>query len=307
MELNDNIQLSYPYFLYPGFPFHGYRNIFQYNINIIKLKNYIDSLINEINEPIILHFSFGAIMEEYLSEYNDNEYIYQWRQLFPYHLENCLKKFNNIKMIHIIISPNKTFEFGPFYKSPLFVNLSDITFIDDNMGTIHTSEYNFTTKIFNTMMPSKDINNNKFINEINKQNLLFDFNINDYKQIEIDINFINDFYQSLNNLINKVNTYRGCVTGFSYAVFNTSNNRSSFNNYNLFREIISVFNNNSTLLCEWDFNNFNSNYMIYNYTKILYLDNISIIDISLLKNSKYIDYEYIHNQYTLHLVKNSLF
>lgn len=246
--------LNNPYILYPGFPMSGYHNYEIYNTQLMLLKKYIDTLTSHIEtnkKSIILHFTFGSAMEEC----NDERYDFQWRQLFPYHLEKATILYPKTEIINIVISPNKTFEIGtPNYKSPNFVEKSDIKFMDYMNGTICAKETNYVTRIFCTMMPSIDINNKIIIDKF-KEKKGFEFvNFDQMTQTSYDIEYTTMFYNSMKRLVNTVVKYNGCVTAFSFAVFNKESEKSRFNGYYLFKEIESVFqHSDKVILCEWIF------------------------------------------------------
>lgn len=267
--------LNNPYYLYPGYPFSGYFDFENYNINLIKLYEDLLTLYNT-TEPILLHFSIGSAIEEY----DDVKTKFQWRQLFPYHLENAMKTYNKLKIIHYIISPSPNFKNNSDTKTndnitnnlnnqyiPSFVNYSDIKFKEPIINNIiHADKFNFITKIYYTMMPTVEHNNAKSLEQSIEKGISEHIDIEIFRQTNEDIIFIKKFYDLLFNLLNKIRNLGGCTTCFSYAVFNEFTPKNKYKNYIMFKEIIDVFgeNNNKSMLCEWRY--FNECYIVLSHT-----------------------------------------
>jgi hypothetical protein len=76
------------------------------------------------------------------------------------------------------------------------------------------------------------------------------------RQTKEDLMFVNKFYTSMGQLMQKVESTGGCITGFSFAVFNeaTDLRRAQIKNFAMFKEVKCLFKNNEkSLLCEWIF------------------------------------------------------
>lgn len=245
--------LQNPFFLYPNYPVSGYHNITLYNDNLQILKRDMIILTAKIKKPTLLHFSFGAAMEEC----DDSALDFQWRQLFPYHLETAAKEHPTLEIIHIIISPNETFEFGDRQKCPRFVEKSDIKFTyDKSTNTIVAKEFNITTHIYCTMMPTVELNNKKRIDSLLMLEFPDYYNIRGMRQTANDISFVNKFYSTMDKLMQRVELMGGCTTGFSFAVFNemTDPRKACIKDYAMFKEVKILFENNEkSQLCEWKF------------------------------------------------------
>jgi len=153
-------KLNYPWVLYPKFPISGYFDVFSYKTELVRLYNELNILIEKIKSPILFHLTIGAAMEEYIIG-NNSDYTFQWRQLFPIHLEKFASENHDIQIIHFIISPNESFS-DEKYLTPKFVSKSKkIKFIETNKREFVSTSHNIITKIFYTMMPT--IQNNNYI------------------------------------------------------------------------------------------------------------------------------------------------
>jgi|688.fasta_scaffold283508_1 hypothetical protein len=248
-------KLNYPWFLYPKFPVSGYFDIFSYKIELVKLYNELNNLIEKIKSPILFHLTIGAAMEEYIIE-NDSNYTFQWRQLFPVHLEKFATENPDIQIIHLIISPNESFSDKKYFTPKFVSNSKKIKFIETNKREFISSTHNIITKIFYTMMPT--IQNNSYIIENLKEkfkstDLIIDFD--NYKQIKYDSDFTINFYKTLNILFNKIKSYGGIISIFSFAVFNCDTNLASIKNFIMFKELLDIISKDdpSIILAEWIF------------------------------------------------------
>ena len=77
-------ELNFPYYIYPGTPFHEYTHTDLYNSELLRLHKEIINL-STCNEKILFHLTIGAAMEEYLNlQSTSNEYEFQWQQLFQW-------------------------------------------------------------------------------------------------------------------------------------------------------------------------------------------------------------------------------
>lgn len=263
--------LNNPYYMYPNLIYSEYQNVDTYNNEVIKLYNYIENYKSENNS--LLSIVIGSPLEElkYFESGQKQNISYlsgnYWEQLFPIHIRQAI--YDDINVSHIIISPSelfsKDFELG-FIKNTKFMfewKKVNNTYISENFK-------NITINIFNCPMPSKyDYNN--FIKKIEKEKK----NLPKYQeyqkkfiQTKDDIEFINNFYLKLNNLFDEINQKNGLITCLSYAVFNNDSIHKIYNNYNLFREITYLFNNNiykdMRILAEWVFDKNNSKMYVYN-------------------------------------------
>jgi hypothetical protein len=273
---SDN--LNYPWFLYPNFPISGYFDLFSYKLELVRLYHELNNLIEKIKSPVLFHLTIGAAMEEYLIS-NDSDYTFQWRQLFPVHLEKFATENPDIQIIHFIISPNQSFS-DKKYVTPKFVsNSKKIKFIETNKREFISSTHNIITKIFYTMMPTIQ-NNNCIIDKLKEKFKSTDFIIDfdNYRQIKYDCDFTVNFYKTLNILFNNIKSYGSVISIFSFAVFNADTNFASIKKFIMFKELIDIIPNDdpSIILAEWIFRL--GFYCIIPYFKII--DKIMIVYIS---------------------------
>ena len=239
--------LTNPYYLYPGFPFSGYNDIESYNVELIRLNEYVRSLTSSISTKILLHISAGSAAEELYIE-NHTEINFLWQQLFPQHLQN-----SKIPVIHIIISNSRMFHDKYI---PLFVkNTPELDWDTDcDKNTIKSKKLNITVKIFYTGMPSKS-DYSKIVSALRVRSIFDEEGLARIEQTNADREFTNMFYLNLEALFNKVNSYDGFVTCFSFVVFKKDTEKGKFDGYYLFQEIKKLFTDDykhsKRLLAEW--------------------------------------------------------
>jgi hypothetical protein len=267
--------LSYPYKLYHKTPFHPYNTISVYNHKIKQCHNIINMLKSEITSKKLFHITIGASMEEMQRYVYHSDYNFQWQQLLPFHIVNFLKQGGSVE--HIIISPNASFCDETFL-DPFFIKFTPefnwVKVISSaNICHYASTVYDYNVRIFCTMMPSIDINNNIDIdNIVNKVKFTQSFKststdteesnveliiriTRQYIQTEYDRQFVKRFYTDLFELFSIVNDFGGIVTCFSFAVFNElcTDVAYKYKNYRLCPEIIDGFKNHKNLLAEWVF------------------------------------------------------
>jgi hypothetical protein len=258
-EKADNL-INYPFVAYPGIPLCGYMNTVVYNKEIIRLLDTIKELqqtISNCKEPVLLHLTFGAAMEELYTDTEDKTSIdIQWQQLFPIHLQNLHIENPNIKIYNLIVSPNKYFASDSF-KEPLFINyLKDFKFkLSGDRLYIDETE-NIKVMIFNSPLPTIDTYRLNNIVEKWKKIEVDSIDINKLIQTKNDIEFVNQFYKELSNLMDIISANNGFTTCFSFAVFNNNSIHANAD-YNLFPEIKTLFkypyNKSNKLLAEWTY------------------------------------------------------
>ena len=135
--------MNYPFAVYPRGVLSGYISYKHYVEEVIRLKNYIVTLKNNLSEnnEVLKHLiliNIGSAGEELIyyyhkyPEYNceDNEY-YQWRQIHPIYIEDFVNKYKkNLRVTVIIISPDeyqRDFDYDPaFTQNEIFLNKSAI-------------------------------------------------------------------------------------------------------------------------------------------------------------------------------------
>lgn len=261
-------KLNNPYYMYPNLLHCGYQNLEKYNSEVLKLYNYNEDIKNKKN--ILLSIIIGSPLEElkYFENLQKQEITQipenYWEQLFPLHIREAI--FNDINVNHIIISPSELFstnyELG-FIKNTKFI----FEWKKTNNGYISENFKNIEINIFNCPMPSKyDYSN--FLKKIEKDNLInYEKYQKKFNQTNDDIEFINSFYNNLGILFDIINEKNGLISCLSYAVFNNDSVFRVYNNYNLFKELIKLFNNKNNkkrILAEWLFDKNNIKMYIYN-------------------------------------------
>lgn len=123
-------------------------------------------------------------------------------------------------------------------------------------------------------------NNSYVIDKLEKQFKSTDFIIDfdSYRQIKYDSDFTINFYKILDILFNKIKSYGGIISIFSFAVFNADTNLASIKNYIMFKELLDIVpkDDPSIILAEWIFRL--GFYCIIPYSKIM--DKFMIVFIS---------------------------
>lgn len=282
MEICTQTDINYPFYLYPGYPCAGYHNICIYNKNLKMLYeriNYFCQYVERTNVSILFHLTIGACMEEYLAltKITTGTYFFQWQQLCPEHLRFHAK--NGKKVVHFIVSPNKTFSFDTFM-TPSFISQTEefsweITHEND-ITIINSKSYDFVVYVFCTMMPTIDNRNKKALEYF--RNVKYTHPVDNIEQTENDKLFVVKFYNCLNLLFGSIVKNYGTVTCFSFCVFHENSNKKKYNNYTMFKELKTqiLWNNPNMFLGEWTF--FEGCYIIIDCSRITY--RISYVDFS---------------------------
>ncbi len=250
------IPLSNPYFAYPGTPFRGYHNFKLYNKELKRLYTFLDDC--DMKPKTNVYICIGAAMEEVIG-HNSYEKHYQWKQLFPDHLQNFILNNKDSDTQLIIISPNDTFS-DDNYKDPVFISRTDELFdwtkIENRKYT--STKYNVTVNIFCTMMPHDDSTRNKLLmTQLKRKKELCEYFswLSQLEQTRDDLEFTNIFYKVFGKFLDSVNNNHGIISCFSFAVFNEVTEFRKYNNYAMFSEIKKLFSDDATnrLLLEWCF------------------------------------------------------
>ena len=256
--INNVLQIKYPYYIYPGAPFHGYaidpQIIKIYNTEL-NLLNYELENMRSNDKPILFHLTIGSPAEAYQMGSNNEQHFYK-HQIMPEHLYTFAR--SGINVVNIIVSPDNLI-------TPLFKVLTeDFAILDDRMYKHKTLP--IITKIFRTMMPTNDeTRNNKFMDRAKERNYseILEFDTECFRQTRTDREFTSLFYNNLKNVIDKNSVMGGVNTCFSFAVFNDDSTNARFNSFTMFKEILNFYDNNietnsNKLIFEWRFvkNNF---------------------------------------------------
>jgi len=291
-----DVPLSWPFFMYPKFPFHGYDDKETYIPELYRLYNFLDTL----DKKIILHLTIGAPMVELYRIDKSININYHLHQLFPAHLIQSAKK--EINVINIIVSPNTIDE----------IVFKDFTKINDN-EFVHKIFLNYKVYVFNTMMPTNDQQRNEHYMKYyikKKFQEQSGINMEEFRQTQSDNDFTTNFYRKLKLLNEKIVENKGAVSCFNFAVFNEDSPNAVFNQFTMFPEIKDCFSNEKNILLEWKFEM--KNYYMYDEkknkisyvpinkllfeNKNLYNENIMLICIKIDPIKGYVfSYEYIYD------------
>jgi hypothetical protein len=272
--------MNNPYFLYPGYPVRGYPYHKEYNQDLLRLYDYIKTF--DYTSCKLLHITIGAAMEE-VSQMEDYDKIYKkyshWRQLLPEFIDMLVV---GCPVRVIIISPNESFR-DCSYKDPEFIKYTN-DYYDwkrDNKS-YKSQQFDITVDIFCTMMPHEEMERNKRLtSKIGGCNV---------QQTDIDVNFIKEFYGTLENVVCDIEQFNGVVSCFSFAVFSEESELSIFNDYRMFIEIKNVFTfekRHTRLLCRWLFRLDSQTMLVHNSNKrinYVYMMNNDIDIIKMLDN-----------------------
>jgi len=251
-----DIKLTFPYYLYPKFPFAGYQDVELYNSELLRLRQSMVALNSESN--ILFHLTVGASMEEL--DIRENNVEFQWQQLCPVHIRNALKK--GIKVVHWIVTPNSVF--GGEGSTPYFMNYCkdlDLMKITDKHYSSLT--YDYTCMIFNTMLPTIDNRKENSLQLSRVSDFNGNINISNFTQTCDDNIFTVNFYNKLDNLVNRLVSNSGLCTCFSFAVFNISLRVSRINRYSMFPTIDNIYKGRNKMICEWMYSL--GCYCVYNF------------------------------------------
>ena len=187
--------------------------------------------------------TIGSAMEEYNNSYKKLENN-QWKQLFPDHLKNYA--LDGGKCICIIVSPDEYLSEDK-YIYPIFIEKTDDIFNwnKENKYHIFSKTYDINIYIFNTMMPTKNINN-KYICYDTK-----------YITTNNDDIFTDYFYNKMKIMLCNIKGYFTC---FSFAVFDSMTEYSyTIKNYKMFKELLEIKKKN-IIFAEWTYKI--DNYMV---------------------------------------------
>jgi len=248
------MKINFPWKIYPV----NFCNIFSeythyeiYRSNTIALKEYFE---NNINDCSCVYLAIGDAMEE-----QKNTEIFskckQWRQLFPFYVEETSKMF---KTEIIIITPN-------INCNPTFISKTQEDFnwqiTDSNHIRYISNTYNVAANIFITSFPTIDINNERIINKLNRKIISHESlkkHITNLVQTQDDINFLTSFNDVLSAWVNGIKE-NGIILCNYFAVFNAESIYSQFNDFYFapkLKTLLSNTKNNNyinTLLLSWNY------------------------------------------------------
>ncbi len=266
------------------------KEVVRFKNYLDNLTDRIDNLKSDPNVFILTPFIIGSTMENsIINKYNDSDTFFQWQQLFPVYINNFidLYKNNHNYFIHIniiIVSPDNTFN-DEKYHDPIFTLLDYFPYkfskisnrkyeyiSESDQSESNQSDKNIpnhqnnsgsrilkiTIDIFNCPLPSLDIRYDimdKLDILINKYESSFDnLDIKSFRQTNADIEFINNFYESVDKLFKKVDYKKFSLIINSWATFK---NLTGFNRYTMFNQLLNLANDNNILATEWNYDDKN--------------------------------------------------
>lgn len=248
------MSVNYPWYTYPNIVSSPYKNFEDYRRETTRLFDFIKHLSTSHISGTLLHLTIGAAMEEYLNQCATDraEFIsiknYQWRQLFPFWLQLYIESNPTSPVEIIIVSPNKQFGDEMFYTPLLFINETqhEMQWQQKTKLEYFSSKYpNVHVNVFYTFFPHQCHKNNKTIQWYTNRTIPLDSCveniINECTQKRVDVDFIKEFYNELENLFQTITkTNGGFVSCYSFAVFNTYTSNSSVCNYAMFAKVLSI-------------------------------------------------------------------
>ena len=224
-----------------------YDNFERYRAEASRLYDTLCSL--DIQKNTLFQLIIGAAAEEMINTVDIGK---QWRQLFPNHIDIVLADYD-IPIIVMIISPNVeiTDEYIPMFIQKTILKYKWVK----NGMTFESTSKNVKVYMFNTLMPHKD---DRFLNVVNNIHRIVPIDEQEhikknYIQTEIDVIFINNFYQTLNKVFDAISFIGGYIICYSFAVFRHDSCYNIYNNFNMFNEITELFKGANRLLCEWTY------------------------------------------------------
>jgi len=258
--MSDTIlTLNHPWKIYLREPISSYTKYCVYHKELIRLLQFVKSLDEHIinlkeNQVQLTNFIIGTPMEDAIHKRNcSSAYIFQWQQLFPYHITNFIKHYtklnNDINVNIIIISPDDIF-MDDTYKEPLFMtHCTEYTFTKIKNREYIYSEKKLTIKINIFTCPFPQLETNKSV--IQKSNILIEkigtFELDTLAPSEDDIRFIDIFYSYIESIA--CNPLSNMIIN-SYATFR---NVREYDNFGLFPSLLALANKHKIIATEWEF------------------------------------------------------
>lgn len=247
--------ISYPWHLYPSFPFGGYNDLLdKYKLELFRLTNDIEVLSTSMKKETVFQFIIGAPMEE--CDITKTHYNWQYQQLMPFFLQNFAEKNPDIDVIIFVVSPNTNFDITHRdHHHPWFTKYFGKWHSDETH--MYYSYKNIKVNIYCTMMPTIQDENNAIIDSVRSKFPKDDFpdGFDKFIQTSYDRDFVRMYYSKLDNLVNNILSLNGVAICFSFAVFRLDTRFSSYRNYFMFKEILDIFKTTkkNCFIAEWVF------------------------------------------------------
>jgi hypothetical protein len=253
------LKLNHPWSIYYCEPISSYTKYDTYYKELERLLVHIENLSNRIKElgetdAQLTNFIIGTPMEDALQKKHcGKNYIYQWQQLFPYHITNFINHNmsldKDISVNIIIISPDDIF-MDENYREPLFMTeCEDYEFIKFGNRDYVYIEKKLKIKIDIFTCPFPQLEKDKFV--IEKSNELIkkvgNYQIENFAPSEDDKKFISNFYDYLEMIAS--NPLSNMIIN-SYAIFR---NVREYDNYGLFSSLLELADKYKIIATEWTF------------------------------------------------------
>ena len=264
--------LSNTGFLYPSFPLQGgYDKFDTYNSESIRLLKYIKQLSQSSNKNTVFNLMCGSPLEELHNTNTNIKFKNSSYQSIPIWLRTLPGDYPTRICI---ISPNNTFS-PQLNKEPKFITKTNKLYKWDKKDYGHyvSKTHDIHVNIFCTLFPHNDQKRNKLIiNKLLKTDISqFYPSVKKARQTAPDIDFINQFYKSLNTLFDTIEDTGGVIIGNNYAVFRYGSSLSKYADYTMCLELKKQFpitKYKTRYLGEWIFKQNNHTLVSYNNRSI---------------------------------------
>lgn len=253
------LTLNHPWSIYLREPISSYTKYKIYYAELLRLLNFTQKLNTNIqnlgeNQIQLTNFIIGTPMEDALHKKNcSNVYIFQWQQLFPYHITKFINYYTKLKkdiiVEIVVISPDDIF-MDDNYKEPLFMTYC----VDYKFEKVKNREYvysgeNLTIKINIFTCPFPQLEQNKtYIMQSNRLiKVIGTYDLDCFAPSPDDIIFIEIFYEQLEAIAS--NPLSNMIIN-SYVTFR---NVREYDNYGLFKSLLQLANKHKLIATEWRF------------------------------------------------------
>ena len=253
--------LNHPFFIYPRGFMSEYNDYEQYRKELIKLYEFIDRLLVEIDfkhtdKDVLIPLIIGSPMEDSLVKSNTSkENIFQFRQLFPNYIHNFIKSNLNKKFIQIIIiSPDAIFSDQSYKPYITLYDSFDFVLTKSNEFVYQDEQIEIKINIFNCPLPCVETRTKlieRYDGVISGMGIN-SYDISSYTQTPIDLKLIDNFYIKIDNLFSMVHNRSNVrIIINSWVSFKNLDGYSE--NYNMFPKILGLANKYNIIATEWNF------------------------------------------------------
>lgn len=268
---DPNPELNHPWFIYPRGIMSEYNEYNLYRKESIKLSKYVKNLPRYIdethtNKESLVSFIIGSSMEDVLANsansanstncanYAYENIIHQYRQLFPNYINDFINTNTEKKFIQIIItSPDRIFSNDDF--TPQFITYEPYNFrkIQKNEYVFECDMFEIKINIFNCPMPCLETRYELVTRYQRSLDMLKvnPYDIQTYKQTQTDVDFIHNFYSSIEELFKITFDPRNKIIINSWVSFANLDGYSE--KYNMFPNILELANKYNIIATEWEF------------------------------------------------------